>query len=138
MRKITVAVCLDDNLGMMFFGKRQSRDRVLIAEFIKSSESSKIYINEFSKALFSDADNIIVCENPLSECTDGGIAFVENLLIKPYTDDINKFIIYRWNRAYPSDFRFDVDLNECGFLLDSVFEFEGSSHEKITKEVHKK
>ena len=31
---MTLIVCLDDNLGMMFNRRRQSRDRVLIAELM--------------------------------------------------------------------------------------------------------
>ena len=51
----------------------------------------------------------------------------------PLTD---KLVIYRWNRQYPADMRWDVDPAEAGFTLTERHEFPGSSHETITKEVY--
>ncbi len=138
MKKISVAVCLDDELGMMFFGKRQTRDRVLCAEFLECEKDRKIYVNSFSSALFADAENLVISEEPLSDCGDGNIAFIENLDIKPHISDIVEFIIYRWNRCYPSDKKFDIDLKKEKFELVSYYEFEGSSHENIRKEIYRR
>ena len=43
-------------------------------------------------------------------------------------------ILYHWNRHYPSDLKFDLTMD--GYKLNETVEFEGSSHEKITKEVY--
>ncbi len=138
MRKISVAVCLDNNLGMMFYGKRQSRDRVLCEEFLKSTDGKTIYVNSYTKKLFEDAENVVIVNNPLQEAKNGSVVFAEDLDIEEYLSDIEEFIIYRWNRSYPDDKTFDIDLESEGFSLFSVSEFEGSSHERITKEIHRR
>ena len=138
MKQITVAVVLDDDEGMMFFGKRQSRDRVLIEELISSSENTPIYIHPYSKLLFPDLSRVTVSDDPLHDCPDGGTVFVEHLPLTPHLGDIGKMIVYRWNRLYPSDKKFDIDLARCGFTRLSLSEFPGSSHDKITKEVYRK
>ena len=53
-------------------------------------------------------------------------------------DSISELIIYRWNRNYPHDFDFDINITESNFKIASTDEFRGSSHEKITKEVYLK
>ena len=50
--------------------------------------------------------------------------------------DIEKIILYRWNRKYPADFRFDINLEDSEWKLAETREFTGSSHEKITEEVY--
>ena len=138
MNGISVAVCVDDKLGMLFYGKRQSRDRVLIEELIESACGKKIYISSFSKLLFPNDESVTVCEDPLLEAKDGDVCFIENLPLVPYVGKISTLIIYKWNRAYPTDKKLDVDVRACGFKLDSVKEFAGSSHDKITKEIYKR
>ncbi len=44
----------------------------------------------------------------------------------------------KWNRTYPSDLYFDINVqNEQWELIESE-EFQGSSHEKITKEIYRR
>ncbi len=136
MKKITVAVVLDDNEGMLLFGKRQSRDRVLVADFVDSAGNAPIYASEFSKVLFESYDNVKLCKNPFEEAPDGAVCFIENFLLTPYLDMIDTLVIYRWNRPYHSDVKFDVDVRKTGYKLKSVSEFQGSSHDKITKEIY--
>ncbi len=131
MKKITVAVCIDDKGGMMFNKRRQSRDRVLIADLCEFA-TEKIYINEFSQLLFEDhADKIVVVDDPLSDCPDGGICFVENIPLLPFEDDISELLVYKWNCAYPRDMKLDLSLADFRVLRRK--EFEGSSHDKITR-----
>ena len=42
-------------------------------------------------------------------------------------------ILYRWNRKYPADHYFSIDLTQ--WKLMETTEFPGNSHEKITKEI---
>ena len=51
------------------------------------------------------------------------------------TDDeqIEQFIIYRWNRVYPADVSVEIGVE---WKLTETEEFPGFSHEKITKEVY--
>ncbi len=138
MKKITVAVCVDNEGGMLFFGKRQSRDRVLITELIEWSAGRKIYISPFSKVLFPDEGTAIIADDPIAECPEGGICFIENIDILPVIDSVGELVIYRWNRLYPSDKKLDIDPVSHGFILKEKTDFVGSSHEKITKEVYRK
>ena len=41
-------------------------------------------------------------------------------------------VLYKWNRVYPADQYFAMDLS--GWKLVETVEFPGSSHEKITEE----
>lgn len=66
----------------------------------------------------------------------GTIAFLENIPAAPYEDRIEKIILFWWNRKYPSDTWFDIDLEGGGWKLSETREFSGSSHEKITEEVY--
>ena len=130
-------VCLDDKKGMMFNHRRQSRDSALIDDLICHIADSKLYITEFSEKLFCDKTcQYEVVEAPCNVATKNDYCFIEdkkNILNK---DDISEIVIYHWNRHYPADVWFDVDMSD--FNLISVSEFAGSSHDKITKEVWKK
>lgn len=137
MKKITVAVALDDECGMMFNNRRQSRDRVMIAELLNGTDRS-IYIHPYSAMLFGDCERVVISNDPLAECEDGCIAFIEQLPIMPHLHSVERFIIYRWNRLYPADKYFDIDLEKSGFELKSQFDFEGSSHERITKGIYER
>ncbi len=138
MKKIAVALCVDDDNGMTFFGKRQSRDRSLISEFVHSNRNRPIYISPFSAKLFSEYEGINICEDPLGDCVDGGICFIENIDITPYLDIIDMIVLYRWNMSYPADTYFTPDLRKQKYRYLGALDIRGSSHDNITKESYKK
>ena len=105
MKKITVAVAVDDEGGMLFYGKRLSKDSVLTAEFIESAAEAPVCAAEFSKILFSKYPDVRLCKDLFSEADDGAYCFVENYHLEPYIDMRDTLIIYRWNRFYNSDFK---------------------------------
>lgn len=129
---MNIAVCIDDNGGMLFNSRRQSRDRILIEDFIKTAENNKIFIRNFSEKLFLDM-NVSVNDNCLSEAEENDFCFIEDESVIPYSAKIRTLIIYKWNRVYPADFSFEMP---DGFKLTETTEFQGSSHERITKEVY--
>lgn len=136
---MTVFVCIDDKGGMTFFGKRQSRDSVLIKDVIKHADDGLIYVSDFSEKLFSDSDaSVISVPSPLESAGDGSYVFVENLPLAPYKNKIKSLVIYRWNRIYPSDKKLDIDPCAIGMHLCESYDFEGSSHPRITKEVYER
>lgn len=136
MEKITVALCLDDGLGMMFGGRRQSRDRELIGELLDWVGNRRLWIHPYSVPLFEGRCAYSVSEHPLSDCRPGEICFLETESPLPYLHRVGRLVLYRWNYLYPSDLRFDTAPSELGYHLVSTEEFQGSSHEKITKEVY--
>lgn len=133
-----VIVTLDDNLGMMFNHRRQSRDRLLIEDIVHTIGKSRIFIDSYSETLFENAHcNYVVSSDPLDDSETSDYCFIENRHLSNYINKIDKLIIYRWNRTYPHDFEFDIVLSKSNFKLESIDNFHGSSHE-ITKEIYAK
>ena len=89
--------------------------------------------------LFSECDAANVhLTRDFSEAKEGDICFFELEHITEHAHKAQGYIIYRWNRKYPSDKKFPFDLSKKGFALCQSFDFCGSSHEKITEEVWNK
>lgn len=129
-------VCVDTSNGMMFNHRRQSRDSAVIADIIAMAGESGISMNSYSAKLFADSGcNINISENFFDEA-GSDYCFVEDRELAPYKDKIEKIVVYKWNRDYPSDFDLDIDLSEWTVL--EKIGFAGSSHEEITKEVYVK
>ncbi len=136
---MTVFLCTDDRGGMLFNKRRQSRDSAVIADIAESVGDGILYVSDFSESLFFDSEiSVISVPDPLGSAGDGGCVFVENLHIADYLGQIDTLIIYRWNKKYPYDFSLDVVPQECGFTLVESYDFKGSSHDKITKEIYRK
>ncbi len=128
-------ICIDDNNGMLFNNRRQSRDKILTEDLIKSAKGTRILINEFSKSLFVDFEKLVnVSDTFLNDANENDICFIENVDLTEFEDKINKLTIYKWNRVYPSDFYFNLDLSK--YKLTETTDFKGNSHDKITKEVY--
>ena len=133
-----IIVCLDDNGGMTFNHRRQSRDRALIDDIIATVGDAELYIDEYSKSLFEGKSaNIVVSSDMPNDAGMGKYCFVENKPISLFLG-VEELVIYRWNRIYPRDLTFDFDLEKNGFSLVNSCEFAGYSHEKITKEIFRK
>lgn len=131
-----VIVMLDDANGMMFNKRRQSQDSVLRKDILSDSKDVTLWMNEYSSAQFTeDSANISVSEDFLSKASDIDYCFVENIHLSSYIEKVNEIVVYRWNRMYPSDFKFDIQLEEPMWSMVSTIDFVGSSHDKITKEV---
>ena len=130
-----IIICLDDNNGMLFNNRRQSRDSKLLLD-IKNSLNGNLTIFPFSEKLVSSAE--IPYEIMSGSASENTVLFVEDRGIKEFLPVTNKITVYRWNRDYPADLTLDIDLAKEGFRSVSVYEFAGSSHEKITKEVFEK
>ena len=132
-------VCVDDNYGMMFNNRRQSRDRVVIEDIINTLDGSKLYIDRYSEKLFERAKiDIVISDDLVNDIDADGACFLENMSAKELAAMADEIIIYHWNRRYPYDLVFDADIDKMGFSLKTSSEFEGYSHEKITKEIFNK
>ncbi len=130
-----IIICLDDNGGMLFNNRRQSRDKEVLQDIINNLNGNKLYISPFSEKLFGDyTDCVIVDEEFLADCCENKICFVENENLKNVSY-INEITVYKWNRAYPADFKCDIDFS----LYEPIeaTDFKGFSHEKITKQTYR-
>lgn len=130
-----VIVTIDDQKGMMFNHRRQSRDSLLIKDILNTCGDAPLYMNSYSSSLFKDNQHIIVNDMFLDMVKED-YCFVENLSLHSYINYIDELIVYKWNRKYPADFFLDIDLNE--WELISCYDFQGSSHDTITKEIYRR
>ena len=128
---MNVIVCVDNSFGMLFNNRRVSRDKILVEKVKELTKESDLWINEFSKSLFDS--EVIIDNDMLDKALLGNYCFVENLHLASYLDRIEKIYLLKWNRDYPSDFYFDINL-ENDFKICNTDEFVGNSHDKITME----
>ena len=122
-------VCVDDNLGVSLFNKRQSFDENLLKDIKNIIGDDKLLVSEYTYNLFLkyNLENNVYTEKDLYEYN---YTFKEVDNLSNY--DISNIIIYRWNRLYPSDNKLSIDLTNYTSL--NKYEFIGTSHEKITRE----
>lgn len=135
---MNLMVCTDDNGGLMFHHRRQSQDGIVRQDMLEEAGMGRLWMNSYSYGQFlkNDISKVIADDHFLEKAGPGDYCFVENEDALPYFAAIEKIVRYQWNRVYPSDFYFSIDLSgEPGLRKIRHEEFAGSSHEKITKEV---
>lgn len=128
-----IILCLDDNKGLLFNNRRQSRDKAVLDDIFNNLNGEKLAVTTFSEKLFSDyAEKIVVDDNPFGK-EEISVVFSENLSLQQFMAKIDKIIVYNWNRVYPCDFYCDIDFLQLKMIEET--ELTGNSHEKITKQV---
>lgn len=128
---MTVFVATDDNFGTLFNSRRVSRDSEVIKRIMEMA--NKISVSEYSAPLFADYDGVIVSNDPFSgKCEN---VFVEKEKLLPHISEIEKIVLFKWGKVYPSDTFLDVIPDERSRTLVKREEFSGSSHDKITMEI---
>lgn len=128
--------CVDDKMGLMFFGKRQSQDKVLREWIINHTQGSKLWMSSYSAKQFEGEGSIQVDEDYMTQAGEGDYCFVED---KAYSSDsVEEIILCKWNRKYPGDKFFDIDLKASDFKKIDSRDIVGSSHDKITIETYKR
>lgn len=130
-------ICIDDNNGMLFNKRRQSRDSRVLQNI--TTLTSSIWISPFSERMFDEAQkelsfDLHIDVDFLKKAGAGEYCFVENQALLPFENKLEQVILYKWNRNYPSDFK--LDLNLCEWECVQTEEFAGTSHEKITREIY--
>lgn len=122
---------------MLFNHRRLSRDKKVCERILDYSNEKELWMNEYSKKLFTNlTDTKVIRVDEAFLDKSQSVCFVENQDVTPYLSKIDTFILFRWNRDYPADFFFTVDLSQWNLI--STEDFEGTSHEKITMEVYEK
>lgn len=131
------AVCIGEGNGMLFNRRRVSRDRRQQEDLLAFCGNGRLWMGGCSARLFAwAAERVTVDEDFLDKAGPGEVCFVEDRALAPAADRVEAVVLYRWNRAYPADVRFDLDLS--GFQLAERTEFPGNSHEKITREIYRR
>ena len=136
--KLILIAAVDDRYGMMFHQRRQSQDRILREKILTMTKGKTLWMNAYSRKQFQEGfhDQIRESEEFLDRAQNGDYCFVEDCSVKRYADKISRIILYKWNRKYPGDVFFDIDVSDGGWNLVQTEDFRGSSHEKITMEVY--
>ena len=137
---MVVYIAVDDENGLMFNHRRQSQDRVLRSDILSSCDGEKLWMNNYSRALFGtgteDASasdqHFIVDDEFLNHAGPDDHCYVETDGLAMYEAKITKLVLYRWNRLYAADLYFEIDLSN--WMMISTKDFVGSSHDKITRE----
>ena len=129
---MTLYICLDDRNGLKFNKRRQSRDAAVL-EDIRSQLAGSLLIEPYSEKLIQEASIPYVL--PPETAAD---FFAEDVPSEEILAQTETIVIYRWNRHYPADVRWEPNLAILGFALRETTEFPGTSHEKITREVYGK
>ena len=129
-------VCVDDDMGMLFNDRRQSQDSILREHILNLTKNAKLWMNHYSARQFESdiTPQINIDESFLREAASGEYCFSENVDVSDYEQWIERIILYRWNRHYPSELRFCIDLSK--WQLTDTQDFPGSSHGRITMEVY--
>lgn len=132
---MTVYFCLDDQGGLLFNGRRLSRDAVLVAD-MAAMVPDTLTIDPFSEKLIAAAGIPYALAG--EALPEEAHFFLENRDPETVLPLAQTLVIYRWNRQYPSDVRWEKIPADHGFTLSETKEFPGKSHEIITKEVYVK
>ena len=132
---MVVYIAIDDEKGLMFNHRRQSQDRILRADILADCSGDKLWMHSYSAPLFEteSGEQFIIDDAFLDKAEEADYCYVETDNLVEYEDKISKLILYRWNRLYPADLYFEINLSNWTRIESK--DFAGSSHDKITKEV---
>ncbi len=130
-----IILCLDRSNGMLFNGRRQSQDSVLRAKMLELVGDGTLFLNAYSAKQFETDEKLTVSEDFLTLAGTGDFCFVENTDVPA---DAAEYYLFLWNRDYPADRYFEVDLKAAGWKRIRSENFVGSSHKKITLEVYRR
>ena len=133
---MNIIICIENSGGMLFNRRRVSRDKAVVEDIVSYTDGAMLRMNEYSSVLFADCGRYYaVDEDFLEKAAPGDYCFVENTAFDGFIGEIEKIIVYNWNRDYPSDLKFDISVLE-GFALEDEREFTGNSHDCITRRVY--
>jgi len=132
---MVLIVCIDDNNGLSFNNRRVSSDKAVIQDIIKLADSQDITLSAYSAPLFQNFQDRLEVREDIFDSVSG-VRFAEAGDFLGVMDKVEKLIVYKWNRRYPSDRKFPIDAYKSCMTLESTEEIEGSSHPCITREVY--
>lgn len=129
---MNLIVCVDKSFGMMFNNRRVSQDKEVLAKIKELINDSKLYVSSYSSKLFDGLPNIIV--DNFDRILEGDFYYIEDTEIP--NKEIEKVYIFNWNRDYPADKYFEIDLSN--YTKEKKEDFVGNSHKKITLEIYRR
>lgn len=132
---MTLILCLDAGRGSTFFGKRQTTDSAVRERMINIAGEKPLSVNAYTASQFRDhIENIAVTDDILS-LPDDAVCFVEDADPALFSGRVDRLVIYRWNKKYPRDRALGFYPYDEGMKLESIQDFAGSSHDRVTEEI---
>ena len=132
---MVLSVCIDDNNGLMFNNRRVSSDKAVVEDIVKLAGVQAIALCAYSAPLFREFPDRIAVRDDALELSDG-YCFAEDGDFLRVLDNVEKLVVYKWNRRYPSDKKFPLDAFKARMTLESTEDLTGHSHPCITREVY--
>ena len=155
---VRIIVCVDNRMGICFNGRRVSRDRMVSEDILEMTRGNVLWMAPEADKLFKEVFKAKeeVCQETgtgkkiqdagrpedekkwkvdrdfLEKAEEEDFCFVEGENLAGYEGKITEIVLYKWNRDYPADMYFKMDLGS--WKLAETQEYAGSSHEKITEE----
>lgn len=130
---MTSIITLDTNNGLLFNKRRLSQDKVVTADIISQASGTNLYVTPYSYKLFPEGTPCTPLNNPYTLADKQAVIFAEDINPVKYIDIIDTFVVYLWNKEYPSDVRFNVNLQELGFRVTNRVDFSSNTHPNITR-----
>lgn len=139
--KHLIAIC-DANNAIAFNHRRLSRDRILTEDLQKRTNGSALQMDSYSYKQYGQAKDIVLEEDELlteaskkEKGPENQWFLLERKIPQEAIEQMDEILLYRFDRRYPGDAFIRIDPEQ--FELKEKEEFEGFSHEKITREIWK-
>lgn len=136
---MNLILCIDEKGGMAFNHRRQSRDKKQRLHLYSLVGDSSLTISPYSEKLIvsDDTDIRLQITSDLTNADPDSFVWVEIDSANSLIPMAKQIILYKWNRLYLSDLRFDESLL-TGFSLMKTEQIKGSSHERIDIEYYER
>lgn len=132
-----ISYCIAENAGLSFNGRRVSRDLKILENIKKEAGNGKICVENGSVGIFERLGIAVFCISSADDAEKDCIFFAESES-EAYLDKSDTLVIYKFNRSYPADVFIPTEKINAEFELISAEDFQGASHEKITKEIYRR
>lgn len=131
-------VCVDDRYGMMFNHRRQSQDAKVREDMLQIVGNGKLFVSPYTAGQFAETEQekLYISEEFLREAGAAEYCFAEAADCLKEVAEPEMIILYGWNRRYPADSYFELNLEE--YTLASWNYLVGISHPEIWKKVYKR
>ena len=118
---MNIIVCLEDKNGMMFNKRRLSQDVAIREDIYKNMDGKSLIMNAYSYKMFSKDEpkiDIIVRED-LPVCDKENLQFIEDKQLGNFESEIDKIIVYYWNRNHQKSYFKKVDTKGNEISIDN-------------------
>lgn len=130
-----VVLCTDDRGGLLFAGRRQSADQVVLENMAKETNKSQstLWVSAYSKELFTKIDAPIQVLDEKSVFAEEDIVFIEDIDPQPFIDKAHTVLLYNWGKTYPATTFLQADLQAFRQVKEEAF--VGDPHEEMLVQV---